>query len=146
MATDKWIAPESTATALTTELNSLADGSYTNASSAIDNETDLYKFIDFEVVLASLTPTGSPYVSIYAVYSLDGTNYADGGGATAPRNTSLLATLDTSTSTGAKRLVTSGPILLSPFKFKLIALNKCGVSLASSGNTLKYRRFNGQVV
>lgn len=144
MATDKWVAPESIQSALTTELNSLADGSYTNASSAIDNETDLYKFIDFEVVLASLTPTGSPYVAIYAVPSLDGTNYADGGGATAPRNSSLLAVLDTSTSTGAKRLVVTN-ILIPPLKFKLIAQNKCGVSLASSSNTLKYRRHNGQI-
>jgi hypothetical protein len=145
MATDKWAAPESTATALTTELNSLANGSYSNASSAIDNEADLYKFIDLEVVLASLTPTGSPYVAIYAVYSLDGPHYADGGGATAPRNSSLLAVLDTSTSTGAKRLV-GGNYPLLPLKFKLVAQNGLGVSMASSSNTVRYRRHNGQVV
>lgn len=144
MAVDRWGSPESIATALSTDLNSLANGSYSAASSAIDNETDRYKFINLEVVLASLTPTGSPYVAIYAVYSLDGTNYADGGGSVAPRNSSLLAVLDTSTSTGAKRLVSGNHVLL-PLKFKLVEYNALGVAMASSGNTLKYRRHNGDI-
>ena len=141
----KWVAPESIATALTTDLNSLANGSYSAASAAIDNETDLYTHLDLEVYLGSLTPTGTPTVSAYLVPSVDGTNYTDGGGATAPPIETLIAVLSLSTSTGAKyRSATNIPI--PPLKFKLILLNSSGVALASSGNTLKYRRHNGQAV
>lgn len=140
--TQQWVAPESIATALTTELNSLGNGSQSAASSAIDNETDLDEWIDVELVLASLTPTGSPFCLVYILYSLDGTNYED-------LSTSALhaaaAALPFTTATGAKRVVARAiPIL--PLKFKLAVENRSGVSLAASGNTLKYRRFNEQQV
>ena len=144
MATEKWASPESAGTALSTEFNSLADGSFTNASSAIDNETDLYLFMQLELVLASLTPTGQPRVDVYLITSLDGTNYADGGGSTAPPAHTLIFSFDLSTSTGAKRRVSQQAIEIPPLKFKLVARNGSGVSLASSGNTLKYRRHNLQ--
>jgi hypothetical protein len=144
-STFKWVAPESTASALTTELNSLANGSYSNASSAIDNETDLYEYISLELALASLNPTGSPYVAVYAVYSVDGTNYDDGGGATAPPAGTLLTTFDISTGSATKRRTRTG-LVLAPLKFKLIVLNGTAVSFAASANTLKYRRYNEQSV
>jgi hypothetical protein len=144
--TNKWVVPNTIATALSTELNSLANGSYTNASSAIDNETDLYEYLDLELLLASLTPSGSPYCSVYLTKSIDsGTNFEDGGGATAPPGAALICTFDLSTSTGAKRRV-MGNLLIPPLQFKLIVLNSSGVSLASSGNTLRYRRHNEQSV
>lgn len=146
MTTHKWLAPtESLTTALTTELNSLADGSYSAASAAIDNATDIYQWMVLELVLASLTPATSPYVAVYLIPSADGTNYADGGGATAPPAENLICVFSLSTSTGAKRRV-SAPMMIPPLKFKLVLLNEANVALASSGNTLSYRRWNEQDV
>lgn len=144
MATISWATPASIATALSTELNSLADGSYSNASTAYDNLTNLYLYCQLELVLASLTPGTGGYVSVYLVKQLDGTNYEDGGGATAPRATSLVCTFDLSTSTGAKRQI-SMPFPIPPCPFKFVLYNKAGVSLGASGNTLKYKVGNETV-
>lgn len=146
MAAEKWLAPAALANGLTTELNGLADGSYSNAGVAIDNEAGLYRFINFDIALPSLTPTGTPFVALFALYSLDnGTTFADGGGAVAPRNTSLIAQFDFSTATGAKRAVAGGfPIL--PLQFKLVLLNKMGVSLAGTLNVVRYRLMNRQMI
>lgn len=142
--TFKWATPEAEASALTTELNSLADAAFSSASSAIDNETDLYEFIAVELVLASLSPAAGAYVDVWIDYSLDGTNYADASKAL--QLSALLCTfqLDTTAAT-AQRLYVSG-LRLAPNKFKLQARNKAGVSLGASGNTLKYSRYNEQGV
>lgn len=144
-STFKWVAPESIATALSTDLNSLANGSYSAASAAIDNETDLYTYLNLEVYLASLTPTGTPTISVFLVPSVDGTNYTDGGGSTAPPAETLISVVTLSTSAGTKYRSAKN-IVIPPLKFKLILLNSSGVALASSGNTVKYRRHNGQSV
>jgi hypothetical protein len=141
MATFKWESAESIASALTTELNSLANGSYSNASSAIANATGLYEFMALELVLASLTPTGTPTVSVFLLPTIDGTNYEDGGGATAPSPGTLIKAFSLSTSASAKRRTAYG-IVLPPFGFKLVVLNSAGPSFAASGNTLKYARYN----
>lgn len=140
--TVKWAAPESIQTALTTELNSLGDGAQSSASAAIDNETDLYEYIHLELVLASLTPTGTPYCTVYLLASLDGTNYED---LTTSALHAAVASFPFSTATAAKRIVVKN-LLLPPLKFKLAIENHAGASLASSGNTLKYRRSNEQLV
>lgn len=142
---DQWGTPEAIATTLSTELNSLGNGSYSAASSAITNSSGLYKYISLELVLASLTPSGAPYVEVYLVPTIDGTNYVDGGGAVAPPAESLLATFSLSTSTGAKRRAVAN-LLIPPYDFKLVLRNMSGVSLAANSNTLKYRRHNGSLV
>lgn len=141
--TFKWVAPETLVALFTgTELNSLANGSLSAASGVIDNETDLYEFINLELVLASLTPTGSPAVNVWAAYSLDnGTNYDDGS----TSEMELLAVLPLSTSASAKR-VSRGNILIRPLKQKLYVENKSNVAFASSGNRLNYRRAHLQGV
>ena len=140
--TAKWAAPEAIASALTTGLDSLANGSASAASAAIDNETDLYQYINLELVLGSLTPTGTPSVDIYLLATLDGTNYDD----SSPSNGgSYLASFSFSTATAAKRCVLKN-LVIPPLKFKLVAVNNAGPSLASSGNTVKYRRHNEQGV
>lgn len=139
--TFKWLAPEAEASALTTDLNSLGNGSLSAASAAVDNEADLYQYIHLELALASLNPTGSPYVNVYIAYSLDGTNYDDGS----VSEMQVLAVLPLATGSATKR-VSRGPFPLSPLKFKLYVENKSGVSFGASGNTLKYSRLNDQGV
>src|SRR4051812_10678267 len=140
--TNKWTAPEAIATALTTELNSLANSALSSASSAIDNETDKYLYMELELVLASLTPTGTPYCNVYLVKQIDGSNYEDN---TTSATHQIVAVFPLSTAGAAKRIIVSN-ILIPPCPFKLIVQNNCGPSLASSGNTLKYRRYYEQSV
>lgn len=142
MTTQKWVAPEAIATALTTELNSLANGSQSAVSSAIDNATDLYQYMELELVLASLIPTGSPYCLVYLVKQIDGTNYED---LTTSASHLVIASLPMSTATAAKRIIVAN-ILIPPVAFKLAVQNQAGPALAAAANTLKYRRYNEQSV
>lgn len=140
--TQKWTAPEAISSPLTTQLNSLANGAQSAASAAIDNETDLYRWAEVEVVLASLTPTGSPAVHILLIQSLDGTNFEDLS--TSALHTQV-ASVSFSTAVAAKRMV-SRPFAIPPTQFKLALQNQAGPALAASGNTVKIRRFNEQSV
>lgn len=141
--THRYTAPSTTLTSyLTTEMNSLASGSYTAASSAIDNTSNLHLFMAVHLHLASLTPSGSPYCALYLLPAFDGSVYVDGGGATAPPAANLVAVFDLSTSATAKERSAVFPI--PPASFKLVLLNASGVSLASSGNTLKGNTFTEQ--
>ena len=146
--TMKWTTPASIATALSTELNGLANGSYSNASGAIDNETGLYQFMQVELNLASLTPVSGQSVAVYLLSSLDGTNFADGGGAVAPPDGSLLTIFSLRAATAAQRRVSS-VLEAPPLQFKLVVCNMTitsGVAFGATGNTLKYRLFNVQSV
>lgn len=141
--TFQWATPEALTTALSTELNSLANGSFSSAY-ALDNESGLYQFINFELVLASLTPVAGQCVGIYIMAAVDSTpNYPD---ANAVDN--LVAVLALSTSTSAKRKDATN-ILIPPFKLNITVGNisiTSGVAFGASGNTLKFRRHNGQGV
>lgn len=140
--TQKWVAPESIATALTTELNSLSDGSLSTLSSEIDNETGLYQYMGLELSLASFNPSGSPYVEVYLFKSIDGTNYEDGS---STLSQCLLVALPVTTGSSAKESHAAN-LLIPPFKFKLGVRNKTGSAFAASGSVLSYRRYNEQQV
>src|SRR5215510_813734 len=138
MATEfKWKAPETIASWLTTELNTLGNGSFGSSGAAIDNETDLYEYVDLELVLASLSPTAGAYVDVWLEATLGGTNYADHGKSLQVATLLTTFQLDTTAST-AQRIIQRN-ILLPPLKFKPALRNAAGVALASSGNTLKGR-------
>jgi hypothetical protein len=63
-------------TALSTELNSLANDTWSALSSEFDNSTNGYMFMDIEVDLASITPTGADAaIEIYVVPSVDDTQF-----------------------------------------------------------------------
>lgn len=132
------------ATALTTELNSLANGSVSALSSEIDNSTNKYLFMDLELYLASLTPTTGGYVSVYVVPSEDGTNYPsfDTGASPGDYNGNYFVTsFSTKAATAAQRMVRR-EILVPPGKWKIAVQNSCGAALAASGNTLSWRPYN----
>ena len=67
------------ATALTTELDGLANATASAASGAIDNRTTLNLFMDVELVVAAQGSARSAgaVVEVYLVSSLDETNYED---------------------------------------------------------------------
>lgn len=140
MATVSWASPEAIQTALSTDLNSLGNGSFSAASSAIANSSGLYLYINLELYLNTLTPTAGGYVAVYLIPTIDGTNYID---TTPPANT-LIATFDLNTANATKRR-SAVSIPIPPFDFKLMVENKSGAAFNASSNTLKYRRYSEQV-
>lgn len=144
--TFKWTAPESTVTYFTTELNgaTMTNTTFSALGAALDNDADLYPYIDVELYLAALSPTAGAFCDVWIISSLDGTNYPAGG---KPLQTSYLLCslqMDVTAST-AQRLIKAN-ILIPPLKFKMQVRNMSGVAFATSGNTLKYRRHYDQGV
>ena len=131
---------QATASALTTELNSLANGSASSASAAIDNTTNLDLFMDVELSVAAQGSARSAgaIVSVFMVASLDGgTTYADVNTSVAE----LVAVFPLDAATTARVAVRRG-IPLSGGLFKLVALNGTGQAFAASGNTVRYRTYS----
>ncbi len=134
----KWNAPSAAVSLLTTELNSLANGSASAASSAIANQTNLDVYADIELVLASLSPASPNYCTLYILEAIDGSNYPSATGAVLRNQPSqILCTfpLDTSAAT-AQRIVVRN-VVLPPGTFKVVLDNQAGVALGASGNTVK---------
>lgn len=132
------------ANGLTTELNSLADGSVTALGSQIDNTSSLYEFMDVQLDLASLTISStSAYVTVFVVPSVDGTNYPDFTSGTYANYHGGYAVCNIPvknvSATTARAMAVMIPI--PPAKFKLAIRSGLGVSMAASGNTLGYRLY-----
>lgn len=130
-------------TALSTELNSLADATWSSLSSEIDNSSNKYMLCDIEVVLASAAFTGSDsVVEIYLVPCMDGTNYpnfqASGTADEQENNQYYVGSVTTSGATAAQRMVLRN-VALPNGTYKFGVRNQTGVALASSGNTVKWR-------
>src|SRR5262245_49137730 len=109
----KWNTPTSAATILSTELNSLATNDTCADSSAVANNTNLDIYVDIEVNLASLSPGTNPYVAIYILEAVDGSNYpAQSDADLRLTSTQLLAVLPIGTTAStAQRLVARNVII-----------------------------------
>lgn len=130
-------------TIATTELNSLGSNSYATGA-AYDNSGNLDQWGALEITLASLTPTGSPYVENHLIQSPGGTNYEDAPSATNLAGHNVAALVNFSTGAGAK-LQTSMWFKLPPNKFKDVVKNVLGVAMGASGNTIKLWSDNDEV-
>lgn len=147
--TFQWVAPEALTSYLTTELNSLADSTsdttgFSAVGAEIANETNLYQYINLELVVAAQGAARSAggFVAVYINYSADGTTYDDTSN---KAFTELLAVFPLDAATTARRL-TKANLPIPPLDFKLLVLNDTGQALAATLNTLKYRRHNEQGV
>lgn len=116
-------------TPLTTGLNSLATGS-TATSSACSNDasTELDLLADVELVLGSITPSGTPYCELYLLTSIDNANYADANG-------ELVGIFPITTGASAKR-ATLRDIPVPNRDHKWLLKNSTGQTLAASANTM----------
>lgn len=124
------------ASALTTELNSLANAATTAASAAIDNTTNLDLYHDLTLTIATMgvaRSTGAT-VSVYLVMALDGTNYDDTNATTAE----LVAVFPLDAATTARQS-TRRDVPVPPGLFKYFAVNNTGQAFAASGNLVEYR-------
>lgn len=136
----KWMSAGTWTTIATTSLNSLAHAGRV-LSSEIDNSSNFYDTIDFELVLASYTPTGVPVVNLYAVLAGTSDTYPDGDGSIAVSPRSYLDFFQVRTGASAKREVIWG-LPLPPGKMKIVIENMTNVTWAASGNTLSYKAYN----
>lgn len=139
----KWNAPSATATVLTTELNSLANGSMTAASSAIANQTNLDIYVDIEVSLASLSPTAGAYVALYIALAVDGTNYpAPAAADMRLSSTQLLCVIPIGTTAATAQRVAARSVVIPPGTFKIYLDNQTGAALNASSNTVKFNAYD----
>ncbi len=150
----KWLGYSAPDTVIVgTSLNALADGAYA-LGPVIDNtgsgSPDLRLYGDFELILPSAVTagSGSPYVGIYLLPAMDGTNYPTppgGSAGAAPASYlvgSILANPSASFTVGHYR---GAP--LSPCALKIMIQNKLGVAFpASNSISLKLYRYTEQAV
>ncbi len=124
------------ASALTTDLNSLANGSASAASAALDNTSnlDLYHDLTLTVAAQGSARSAGATVSVYLVMALDGTNYDDVNATTAE----LAAVFPLDAATTARQ-VTRRDIPVPPGLFKYFVVNNTGQAFAASGNIVEYR-------
>ncbi len=128
--------------AYTITLNSLGSGSYVTGNE-VDNTTNLYLDYLVEFVIADVAEAGNKQVVIFAISSLDGTNYSDAPSATKPQNNAAIVGAISLDGTGPYRskamsvAAAFGNVL--PPKFELVAYNDAGVALAGSGNSAYLR-------
>lgn len=147
MADIKWEAyAETIQTALSTGLNSLADGSGA-ISSAIDNGTALNTMCDFELAVTFGTaPAGEKVCELYLVYSSDGgTTFSDGSSSIKPASPPDAVFMLRAVTT-AQVIVLAGVPIMGPGQFKTLLYNEAGQAFPASGSTLRYRRYNMQSV
>jgi hypothetical protein len=141
-----WLTyPAAISNKLTTELNSLADGSVTALSSEIDNISNQHMFADFQVDLASLTISStSAFLTLFIVPTVDGTNYPDWtsgaeGNYHSQYKAEIILVKNVSATTAR---ADCREVSIPPGKFKVALRNGTGASLASSGNTLGMRSYS----
>lgn len=125
----------SIASALTTELNSLAHNANSAESSAIDNTSNLDMFVDLTLTLGTQSArSAGATVGVYLIMALDGTNYDRVNETTAE----LVAVFHYDAATTATQS-TRRDVPIPPGLFKLFVRNQTGQAFASSGNLLEYR-------
>jgi hypothetical protein len=124
-------------TLLSTEFNSLTNGSATAASTAYDNSTNLDLYMDLELNVAAqgvARSTGAT-ISVYLIGSIDGgSTYADTNTTVAE----LIAVFPLDAATTA-RIAFRRDVPVPPGLFKVVAVNNTGQTLAASATTLKGR-------
>ena len=134
------------ASALSTELNSLATATASAAGTAQDNSSNLDLFADFMLAVTFGTaPTAGSSVDLYILPSVDGgTTYSDTPAATSPPKELLAGSFYVRAVTSAQEIAL--PNVSIPEKFKCCLINNAGQTMAASGNTLKYQSWHLQSV
>lgn len=125
-------------------LASLTDNEWTDLTDEIDNSTNKYLYVDWELVLASAAFTGTDSgIEIYLVRSVDGTNYPDWvGNSTSDaqgNNQYFVDFAQLSGTTAAQRVTSRSPLVVPPGKHKFGFRNRGNVTTGSSGNTFTLR-------
>lgn len=135
----------SLSTYMDTDLNSLASATTNVGATILDNTSNEHVNLVAEFYLASvdLSAQTNPTVELYLIPSADGTNYADTGTDASttvlPSSKYLCGVFGFTPGTGAAthRSVIQMTDYMMNLKYTPVVINKLGVAMASSGNTLK---------
>lgn len=137
-------APVSRGTGLTTELNSLADGAYSAIGTEFDNTTNLDQYGQAHIHLGSLSPAAGAFVQLFLVQEIAAT-YENEPKSTNPGGQMSVAVCSVDTAASSAKEIATPLFAIPPGKFKLVLLNKCGVALNASGNTVTLYTTDDQV-
>jgi hypothetical protein len=121
---------------LTTDLNSIADG-VSVIGAAIDCQLYTNMVVALQLAEQGIARSSGAYVSLYAIPSIDGTNYSYGSASLMPSSTHRIRSFELDATVTA-RYVISPSITLLPGYYKLLVTNKTGQAFAASGNKLSY--------
>lgn len=115
-------------------------------SNAIDNSSEKYPYIDLDLYIkAASVPSGSPYVSLFFLYCLDGTNYEDGSASVAPAKAADVI-IPVRLTTDQQRICLAN-IPIGPYLTKILFVNSTGVGLANTDNlNVLSHRFHGHQI
>lgn len=147
MATIKQLNYETITSVMTTELNSLANNTRAISSAKGADATAANLLGDWELVVTyGVAPTVDTNIDLYLVRSADGTNYEDGDASIRPAAECFVGSFQVRAVTTAQRMVVRD-IPMPPGLYKAVIYNNgTGQTFAASGNTLKVREHNRQVV
>lgn len=137
----KWNTPGTLVTALSSVLTNLSSGSIATSSTAIANASNLDIYADIEVVLSSTgTFASGAYVSIYALESVDGTNFpAQSAADLRLTSNQLLVVIPIGVTASSTQRVVARQVVLPPANFQVVLDNQTGAPLNSGGgNTVKF--------
>jgi hypothetical protein len=138
-----WSATVTIATALSTELNALANAA-SAVSSAIDNTSGRHMYSDWELAVAyGSAPAANGRCTLYLLPSVDGTNYPDFVSGSEPPHMQV-GGFPLRAVTSAQRLVLRR-VLVPPGLFKVGLLNSAGQAMPATGTTVKYIFYDEQV-
>ena len=108
-----------------------------------DNAANKEQLAEFELLVrCAVAPTGAPYLEVFLVESVDGTNFEDGDASTRPaRPASFVVPVRTVAT--QQRIAASG-VPIPPAKFKVLVVNKTGQALTNtnSENGLSMRTYS----
>jgi hypothetical protein len=145
-ATIKQLNYETITSAMTTELNSVANNSRVISSALGADATAANLLGDWELAVTYGTnPTVDTCIDLYLVRAADGTNYEDGDASIRPGADSFAGCFQVRAVTTAQRMVIRD-VPMPPGLYKAVIHNNgTGQTFAASGNTLKVRTHNRQV-
>lgn len=145
----KWeTTPNSRGNVMTdTELSALANGAVSAASPAYDNTTNLDTWGRFQLVVDFVSaPTSGGNVVVYAVYALDGSNYATTTTTVAELGSLQYLTTIVVPANSAALRIDSPRFVLEPSLMKFILYNNTGqVFPTSASSVLKLFTFNDEI-
>jgi hypothetical protein len=140
MAVSKWQGGAATSV-LTTELNALANDAGV-VSGTITSTRDQHGDLELVATFAS-APTADRAVDVYAVRTVDGTDFEDAS-ASRPPASGYLGSFAVNNVGTAQRLICAG-VSLPVRDFKLLLVNKSGQAFTASGHTLKFYPYSAGI-
>lgn len=145
---ETWSARSTATTLLSTELNSLASGTFSLLGPAIDNtQGPIYAHLELRVTFA-VAPSGNLLLPVYLVPALDGTNFGWGGASAGgePPLELLVGLFQVRSVTTQHHIPLRAPVLLPNGKFAAVLGNLSNQALASSNNLVRMWTFRREVL